>query len=141
MNGVRYISIDWGDHDSHPPLWCLKVDGELVATARVGDWRYPPFVLTEGLVFVPQYHSATAAFSGEPDSWIHRPRPRSRRDPFWLLMALVGILSAASVRWPLALAGALAVAVATLIFIAREASDTRHSHHGGMTTPSTRSRR
>ncbi len=82
----RYIDIDWGDDTSHAPIWRLKVDGKLVATAPVGDWRHPPFVLTEGRKFTPQYHSAIAGMSGEPDSWIHRPAEPGR-NPFWLLMA------------------------------------------------------
>jgi hypothetical protein len=115
MTGLRYIDIDWGDDTSHPPLWCLKVDGELVATAPVEDWRHPPFALTEGRRFVAQYHSTESFESGEPDSWIHHPP--ARRDVFWPSMAVVGVLLAASVRWPVALLVAFGVLG---VLIARE---------------------
>lgn len=100
-NPIRYIDIDWGDERHNTPIWRLKVDGRTVATAPVADWTRPPFALTEGLNFTPQYHSSTAAMSGEPDSWIYRPAPpRRHTDPFWIAMAVVGILAAASARWP-----------------------------------------
>lgn len=120
--GIRYIDIDWRDDTAGTPVWQLKVDGRVRATAPVTDWRRPPFALTEGLDFTPQYHSATAAMSGEPDSWIHLPAPARRRtDPFWIAMAVVGILAAASARWPVAaLAAAVVLVGVVAVQVARQ---------------------
>lgn len=116
----RYIDIDWGDPEFNHPVWRLKVDGKLVATAPVGDWRHPPFALTEGRTFTPQYHSATAGMSGEPDSWIHRPAEPGR-SPFWPLMAIVAGAVIASPAWKPALGVALAfVAVAVALEVRRQ---------------------
>lgn len=107
--GFRYIEADWGD-DQHPPLWHLWVDGRHIATAAITDPSHPPFTLTEGLPFRPQWHSAA---SEEPDSWVYRPPAlRRRTDPFWLAMAVVVVLMAASVRWPVLAVAALVAIVA-----------------------------
>lgn len=108
--GHRFIDIDYGPEEvGQRARWCLKVDGALVATAPVGDWRKPPFALTEGLAFRPQYHSAESQMEGQPDSWVYRPT--RRRDLFWPAMMLAGVLLAASVRWPFLLGAALTILV------------------------------
>lgn len=115
--GFRFIDIDWRDHTAGPPVWRLKVDGQLVATAAVRDWTEPPFALTEGLPFVAQYHSATSAMAGEPDSWVYRPTPR--RSAFGpLLVAFVAATLAITVWKP-------AVLLAVALFVALVASETR----------------
>jgi hypothetical protein len=108
--GYRYIEADWGDND-RPGRWHLWVDGRHTATAPLSG-SYPPFALTEGLPFVAQYHSATAAMCGEPDSWVYHPQPRATA--FWPLMAAAAVLLAASVAWRPALVVAFAVMAAAL---------------------------
>ena len=116
----RYIDIDWGDPEFNHPVWRLKVDGRLVATAPVGDWRQPPFALTEGRKFTPQFHSAASGMSGEPDSWVHRSTEPGR-SPFWPLMAIVAGALIASVVWKPALIAALAfVAAAVAVEVRRQ---------------------
>jgi hypothetical protein len=116
----RYIDIDWGDPELNHPVWRLKVNGRVRATAAVGDWRHPPFILTEGLHFTPQYHSATAAMSGEPDSWIHRPAEPGR-NPFWLLMAAAAVAVIAAVAFkPALIAAGVIVAVAVAVEVRRQ---------------------
>jgi hypothetical protein len=116
----RYIDIDWGDDQHNHPVWRLRVDGKLVATAPVGDWRHPPFALTEGRKFTPQYHSATSGMSGEPDSWIHRSA-EPRRSPFWPLMVAVAaaVIAAAAFKPALIVAGVLVV-VAVAVEVRRQ---------------------
>lgn len=111
--GYRYIEADWGD-DDHPPLWHLWIDGQHTATAAITS-LHPPFVLTEGLPFRPQWHSA---MSEEPDSWVYRPpelRIRRPRRAFWPALVAALVLGAIGVAYKPALLGAavlLAVAVA-----------------------------
>jgi hypothetical protein len=112
----RYIDIDWGDDQLGHPVWRLKVDGKLVATAPVSDWRQPPFALTEGRRFVPQYHSATSGMSGEPDSWVCRAEPsQPSAVPFWLAVGGAAACTIASVAWT----PALIVAIACIFVAAR----------------------
>lgn len=108
--GFRYIEADWGDIE-RPAIWHLWIDGRHTATAAATSTT-PPFVLTEGLPFTPQYHSATAAMSGEPDSWVYRPQ--ARMTPFWPLLAAALALLAVGAAWKPALVAAAAFIVAAV---------------------------
>ena len=112
-HSYRYIDIDWRDDTSGVPVWRLVVDGTHVATAVVGDWTAPPFALTEGLPFVPQYHSAESAGAGQPDSWV--ASPPGRRELFLPMVAAAGIAGVGSIVWPVLVVPALLlIAIAVL---------------------------
>lgn len=115
--GFRYIEADWGD-DDRPPRWHLWVDGQHVAGAAVTDWTHPPFALTEGLPFRPQWHSAA---SEEPDSWVYRPPAPSRRTlAFWPLLAVAGLAGAVSPSWrPALIVTIVAVVTAAAVEVRR----------------------
>lgn len=117
--GFRYIDIDWRDDTSGVPVWCLRIDGELTATAPVGDTAAPPFALTEGIPFVPQYHSAESAGAGQPDSWIYRPA-RTALPLFWPLLAAAVAAVMASIVWRPALILAIVLIVAAVALEARK---------------------
>ena len=120
MADTRHIHLDWGDPDSGAPArWCLTRDDQIVASAPVNDWTKPPFVLTEGLRFVPEYRSGVTEALGEPDAWVYYPDLRAPTTRgFWVLIAVAVALMAASVRWPQA--GLIALVIVALA-VAREA--------------------
>src|SRR5690606_22860107 len=105
MTGRRYITIE--DSDEHGTHWVLFVDGELIARAAMRSYE-PPFALTEGLPFVPQYESHVDEVEGTPTSWFYAPPPPASRG-FWfgVGVALAFGLTSLATHPAVALPGAL----------------------------------
>jgi hypothetical protein len=110
--GRRYIFAETNEYGA---WWVLRIDGETVATAAMTNWHEPPFALTEGLDFTPQYESHEDEVEGIPTSWYYEPRPASSR-AFYAAVALAAIIGiAGAVLVPaLGLVGAGIAAIAAV---------------------------